>query len=68
MTPDAFRVHYGHTLSALVNDLGAAEKMSASLHATRVVGLYELTQSQLDWLAKMPAASAPCDALSPPKH
>ena len=65
MTPAAYIVHYGHTLSVLCRDEGAADKHVRDLHGYDVQALYALTDDQLRYLAAMPKET-PCALFSLP--
>ena len=47
MTPQAYLVHYGNTLSTLCRDEGQAEKTLRTLHGTKLTTLYELTDDEI---------------------
>lgn len=69
MTPRAFEVFYGHSLSVLCRDEGHADKHIRDLHGTGLQALYPLTQAQLAYLATMPVDTreTPCEPLSSPR-
>jgi hypothetical protein len=63
MTPSAFLVHYGNSLSVLCRDEGSADKHVRDLHGYDVQALYALTAEQVRYLAAMPKEQ-PCALFS----